>query len=114
MSTSLALYRTLIPAHFAVPDPTVEAWLTLAATRHSAAAFGVNFVPAMIMWTAAHLDPLVQAGQAGALEPGCDPCASAAPAMPTPGKIDPESAYWLWYLDYRDSRAAGAPQHIGV
>lgn len=111
MSASLSLYRLLIPGHAGVPDATVEAWLSMAAQRHSAAAFGAVYSSAMVFYAASGLDPLVQAGQAGALAGNV--CAPAAGSTGKQAVSQQDNIYWARYLDLRGSRAAGAPTALG-
>ena len=110
MST-LADYRAMIPAHASVPDATVSIWLTLAAKNLSATAFGTVWAEACIFYAASGLDALVQTGQAGALTGGvCDP---PVVTKGNSAKADPDNVYWQRFLYLRDTRAAGAPGHIG-
>lgn len=108
--SSLATYRAMVPAHNQVPDETITTWLALAAQRHSAAAFGQVYAAAMVAWAAAHIEPQVVAGQVGMPGAVCAP-----PPAEMDQKAPPKSApsmWWTLYLDYRDSRAAGAPTHV--
>lgn len=115
MATSLQTYRSLVPSHASVPDVTIEAWLEVAANAHDSTAFGTVFVPAMVMYAAAHLEPQVVSGQFPVdshgnicAPPKVDP---EAPAVKVP-KID-ETSFWQAYLRFVRSRAAVAPFHVG-
>lgn len=109
MSASLDLYRSLVPAHARVPDDTVETWLTVAARRHTATAWGGVYTEAMVYWAAAQIEPQVRAGILGGTETCADP---AAPAVDL---VDPRSTpYWTQYIDARDSRAASAPTRVSA
>lgn len=114
-STSLALYRTLVPGHALVKDATVDVWLELAASRHTAARFGAQYEAAMIWWAAAHLEVQRLAGQVGTASKGgaCAPATADASASKGPAATVAEP-YWTWYRDIRDSRAAGVPQRIST
>lgn len=127
--TSLELYRVLVPDHAVVLDGVIEAYLQLAAQRHTADRWGDAYVTAMI-WYAAHLVETT---------PG-----SGAPGAPTSGQVqgplisqkdgdlsrtyaEPASASagatgddaWLLlttygqrYLEIRSTRAAAAPTFV--
>lgn len=110
MST-LATYRALIPGHAGISDATVSAWLTMAARRHSSAAFGAVYEEAMVFFAASGLDPLVQSGQIGALTGNV-----CAPATNNTGKVaitQQDSIYWARYVDIRDTRSAAGPTALG-
>ena len=51
--SSLALYRTMVPAHVDVGDAVVETFLGLSAQQHSSSAWGAVYAQAMV-WHAAH------------------------------------------------------------
>lgn len=117
MST-LATYRSLVPAHATVQDSIIETWLELAAQAHTAARWGAVYAAAMVMWAAAHIEPLVVAGDVGDSHDQCDNPLPAVMVVQgaTPAKVViPEvekTMYWSLYLRYRDSRAATKPKHV--
>lgn len=78
MSASLDLFRTLIPAYASVPDATVEAFITQAATRFTASAWGAVYVEAVV-YVAAHLI---------ATTPGLGVAVGAAPGQVTGRSVD--------------------------
>lgn len=108
MSTSLQLYRDLVPAHGSVPDATVEVWLELAAGAHTPAALGSRYVEACVYWAAAQLEPLVQGGQF----PAGEGCAPAAPVKPADVQDVESTTWWTRYLRLVETRAAGAPRWV--
>lgn len=111
MSASLVLYRQLVPAHVRVPDATVETWLELSTQQHTAAAWGDVYAQAMVWHTAARLDPFVQGGALGA--PG-EACAVPKDVAKEVAKANPNNIYWQFYVELRETRAAGAPSLVQV
>ena len=117
MST-LATYRALVPAHATVQDSTIETWLELAAQAHTAARWGAVYAAAMVMWAAAHIEPLVVAGDAGDTDDQCDNPLPAVMVVQgaTPAKVVVpavvDTLYWGVYLRYRASRAYAKPYHV--
>lgn len=78
MSSSLVLFRTLIPAYASVADATVEAFITQATTRLTAAAWGSVYTEAVV-YAAAHLI---------ATTPGLGVPTGAAPGQVTSRSVD--------------------------
>lgn len=123
MDPTLANYRILIPAHSAVGNDTVNAWLGIAIRKHSASAWGAVYGEAMLMWTAHFVDrtPGASAGAGsgaatGALTGQRDGDLSRTYASPAFGgggsaaDVDlATTSYGQAYLDLRNSRAATSP-----
>jgi hypothetical protein len=109
VSTGLDLYRELVGEHARIPDSTVETYLTLAARRHTATAFGAVFTEAMV-WFAA--DAIEKGRASGALD--VDPNLPTRPDPAAPPKPMGPTRFWLAYLDIVNTRAAGAPQIVSV
>ncbi len=107
--SSVALYRSLVPAHGHVPDDTVETWLALAARRHTATRFGDLYPEAMVWWAAAELDPEVQAGLYGASSGAT--CADGLTSIEV-ADTTAERPYRRRYLDIRNSRASSTPFRV--
>lgn len=108
MSAGLDLYRDLIPEHGAgvVSDTMIETYLTLAARRLSASAFGTVFPEAAVYWAA---DAIEQGRMSGAFsaDPSCKPLVvEAATSEPPPTR------FRRLFVDLRDTRAAGAPRGV--
>jgi len=128
MSASLDLYRVLIPAHSAVDDATVEAWLAIAARRHTAALWGSVYPEAMVFWAAHTIDrspsPGSGAGGGGAVgaltsqrdgdlqRTYSSPSSSSSAAYSAADSALAATAYGQAYLDLRNSRVAAAPTSI--
>jgi hypothetical protein len=122
---SLALYRSLVPAHSSVVDGTVEVWLELAARRHTATAWGAVYPEAMVWWAAHQIERLPGSGASGggASEVGVvtsqsDGDLSRTYAVPSEATASgPDAAlnstrYGQLYLELRNSRAASAPTRV--
>ncbi len=127
--SSLALYRSRVPAHASVPDATVEDWLEQATAAHTASAWGDRYALAMIWWAAHHIErtPGLVARMGSASEVGAVTAQSdsqtkvdgrssalsrsyAAPGGSTPEDIDLRTTrYGQLYLSIRHTRAARAP-----
>lgn len=107
--SSVALYRSLVPAHGHVPDDVVDTWLALAARRHTATRFGNLYPEAMVWWVAAELDPEVQAGLYG-VSSGAT-CTDGLTSTEVSDTLT-ERPYRRRYLDIRNSRAAGTPMRV--
>lgn len=116
---SLALYRSLVPAHSSISDDTVEAYLALSAQEHTASVWGNVYAQAMV-WHAAHvIERTPGLGSASADAPGLVTSKRAGDLAVTygapPGAADDELAtttYGQRYLALRRSRAACAPTAV--
>lgn len=124
--SSLTEYRARVPAHDGVDDTLIEQALEDAVARHSAAAFGDNYVQAMIWWAAHRIELTPGSGAPGQGCPGTGVCttgpvgsrsarkaAAACKASPPPpgGTL---TVYWQWYQDILRTRAVRAPRHVTV
>lgn len=118
---SLALYRTLVPAHSAVADDTVTTMLELAARRHTASAWGQVYAEGMVFFAAHQVErtPGLVSGSGSASETGTitsqrDGDLSRSYAPPASSGMTSSDAelqttrYGQRYLDLRGSRAASA------
>jgi hypothetical protein len=109
VSAGLDLYRDLVAEHFRVPDDVVESYLTLAARRHTAAAFGVVYAEAMVWWSA---DQIEQGRIAGAITVDPDMGGDGDPQAPP--KLVGQTRFERLYNELRDTRAAGSARSIRV
>lgn len=113
--SSVALYKSLIPAHAGVSDETISAQLASAARAHSASVLGAVYADAMVYWAASRIDVGVQNGSIPLLGSGDDICAPLLPTgdtKPTVTKPE-ESPYWQTYLGYVRSRSGTGPMRVG-
>lgn len=129
MSVDVATYLTLIPAHAAVPAPTIQVWLNLAIKRHTPAPWGAVYDEAMIFYAAHFLEKIAGTSGSGGSGGGSavGPLISqkdgdlsrtyAAPATSSGSTSSDASLssteYGRAYLDLRNSRAATAPMVVG-
>lgn len=120
MSTSLATYRALIPAHSAIADATVEVYLELAAKRHDATRWGVVYAEAMCFWAAHTIERTPGLGGATSAAVGPVTARSAGKVSESYGSLSGNggstvdqdlmtTVYGLRYIDIRNTRAASCP-----
>jgi hypothetical protein len=131
MSTSLQLYRDLVPAHAAVDEAVVLRWLGVAARRHSPGFFGDLFAEAMVWWAASAIESMPGTGIGSDEASGAQgPLTSqrdgdlartwAAPARSTitssnSGDEDLlATVYGRLFLNIRDTRAGNLPDVVSV
>jgi hypothetical protein len=125
---TVALYRTLVPAHKAVSDDLIQTYLDDAVGAHNVAIFGNRYDRALIWWAAHQIERTPGLGlngdaasEAGAITAQSDSqegstLSRSYAATPT---RDPEDAEWattrygMKYLEIRNSRIARAPYALG-
>ena len=129
---TVALYRTLVPAHKAVSDDLIQTYLDDAIDVHNAAIFGNRYDRALIWWAAHQIERTPGLGlngdaasEAGAITAQSDDqtedgkSSSLSRSYATTPTRDPEDAEWattrygLKYLEIRNSRIARAPYALG-
>jgi hypothetical protein len=66
--SSLALYRQLVPAHRDIASEVVETYLDVAASLHTASAFGDAYSLAMVYFAAHLVERTPSVGSGGADE----------------------------------------------
>lgn len=126
MSSSLDLYRTLVPAHSAVSDDFVETMLELATRRHTASAWGQVYPEAMVWWAAHRVQCTPGSGAGGSTADAVGPVVSqsdgdlsrtyAQPASDSAASAEDltSTRYGQAYLDLRRTRAASTATVVGV
>lgn len=124
----LGLFRILAADLAAIADVTVENFLEIAASRHTASEWGGIFGQAMVHYAAAMLIKTpgttattattdtagpVTARKAGGLSESYG--SVAALAIRAPGDAELATTYHgRQYLHLRDTRAAGVPQQLSI
>lgn len=123
--STVTLYRTLIPAHAAVPQATVSAFLLQASLQHSAAVWGALFESGMVYYAAHMLEKTPGLGSAmpGEVAPITGQTDGAVSRQyQTPAILDPDArsrwlsttVYGLQYLAIRSGLAEGKPVFVGA
>lgn len=127
--TSLELYRSLIPGHENVANPTITTWLELAARRHDASAWGAVYAEGMVFWAAHRIERLPGSGACGGGASEVGPITAqsdgdlsrsygaAGGSGASSSAIDAElstTRYGLLYLDLRDTRPGAGPDVVGL
>jgi len=114
--SSLARYRTIVPAHAAVADDVVLVELGLAAAEHNATLWGHLYTDAMCWFAAHHIEASSQAST-GAIVQQRDGDLSRTHASTARGDADDwlrTTAYGQRYLRLRGGSSAGQPRWVGV
>lgn len=125
--TLLERYRILVPGHSAVLNPTVQAWLDLAESRHTRSAWGAVYDSAMVFWAAHGIEVTPGTGAGSSDASAVGPVISqrdgdlsrtyAAPALSSGSTADGSlgsTRYGQQYLDLRNSRVATAPFFVSA
>ena len=118
------LYRSLIPAHATIPPATISAFMGIASAQHSPAAFGAQFLAAMVYYTAHMIEKTPGLGSSLSTEVATvtgqtDGDVSRQYTAPTFQDFDARSrwlsttVYGQQYLAIRAGLAATKPQAIG-
>jgi hypothetical protein len=120
----VTLYRALIPAHAAIHDDVVATFIGLASSQHSPAAFGTQFLAAMVYYGAHLVEKTPGLGSSLPNETNIvtgqsDGSVSRQYSMPSAQEPDKRNQ-WLQttvygqnYLAIRASILAGKPEYIG-